>query len=83
MDEFGIQSQVIYPNSIGIGGQNLFNKVKDTSLVLLCVSSTTTPWPRSQEESDGRLLPMPIMPAWSIDECVREASAARRWGTAA
>ena len=26
-----------------------------------------------QEESGNRLLPMPIMPAWDIDDCVREA----------
>ena len=28
MDEFGIDSQVLYPNAIGIGGQNLVNTVQ-------------------------------------------------------
>ena len=32
MDELGIDTQVLYPNAIGIGGQNLFNTVKDPTL---------------------------------------------------
>jgi uncharacterized protein len=73
MDAFGIDSQVIYPNAIGIGGQNLVNTVKDPSLVLLCVQLYNDALAEVQEESNDRLLPMPIMPAWSIDDCVREA----------
>ena len=73
MDEFGIDSQVIYPNAIGIGGQNLVNTVKDPALVLLCVQLYNDALAEVQEESNNRLLPMPIMPAWSIDDCVREA----------
>jgi predicted TIM-barrel fold metal-dependent hydrolase len=73
MDEFGIEFQVIYPNAIGIGGQNLVNTVKDPQLVLLCVQLYNDALAETQEESNNRLLPMPIMPAWSIHECVREA----------
>jgi predicted TIM-barrel fold metal-dependent hydrolase len=73
MDEFGIDSQVIYPNAIGIGGQNLVNTVKDPALVLLCVQLYNDARAEVQEQSNNRLLPMPIMPAWSIEDCVREA----------
>jgi predicted TIM-barrel fold metal-dependent hydrolase len=73
MDEFGIDFQVIYPNAIGLGGQNLVNTVRDHALVLLCVQLYNDALAETQEESNGRLVPMPIMPAWSIDECVREA----------
>ena len=73
MDEFRIDSQVIYPNSIGIGGQNLVNTVKDPELVLLCVQLYNDALAEVQEESNNRLLPMPIMPAWSIKDCVLEA----------
>ncbi len=73
MDAFGIDYQVIYPNAIGIGGQNLVNTVKDPPLVLLCVQLYNDALAEVQEESNNRLLPMPIMPAWSIDDCVHEA----------
>ena len=73
MDELGIDSQVLYPNSIGIGGQNLVNSIDDPSSSGCASSSTTTPWPRCRRSRANRLLPMPIMPAWDIEACVREA----------
>src|SRR4051812_42806385 len=73
MDEFRIDTQVIYPNAIGIGGQNLVNTVKDPALVLLCVQLYNDARAEVQEQSNNRLLPMPIMPAWSIEDCIIEA----------
>jgi len=73
MDDLGIDAQVLYPNSIGIGGQNLSNSIADPTLLLLCVQLYNDARAEVQEESGNRLLPMPIMPAWDIDECVREA----------
>ena len=73
MDEIGIDTQVLYPNSIGIGGQNLYNKVEDPEIVMLCVQLYNDAMAEVQEESGNRLLPMPIMPAWDIDACVSEA----------
>jgi predicted TIM-barrel fold metal-dependent hydrolase len=73
MDELGIDSQVLYPNSIGIGGQNLVNTIKDPPLVLLCLQIYNDAMAEVQAESGNRLLPMPIMPAWDIEACVREA----------
>ncbi len=73
MDALGIDAQVLYPNSIGIGGQNLVNKVRDEVVLRLCVELYNDAMADVQAESGDRLLPMPIMPAWDIDACVREA----------
>ena len=73
MDELGIDAQVLYPNSIGLGGQNLWNSVEDKTLVRLCVEVYNDALAEVQAESGNRLLPMPIMPAWDIAACVREA----------
>ena len=73
MDELGIDAQVLYPNSIGLGGQNLWNSVEDKTLVRLCVGVYNDALAEVQAESGNRLLPMPIMPAWDIAACVREA----------
>ena len=73
MDELGIHAQVLYPNSIGLGGQNLWNSVEDKTLVRLCVEVYNDALAEVQAESGNRLLPMPIMPAWDIQACVEEA----------
>jgi predicted TIM-barrel fold metal-dependent hydrolase len=80
MDEIGIDVQVLYPNAIGIGGQNLFNAVEDKRVVELCVELYNDAMAEIQEESGNRLLPMPIMPAWDIDFCVREAQRCAEMG---
>ncbi|MDZ7675393.1 MAG: amidohydrolase family protein [Acidimicrobiales bacterium] len=74
LDEVGIEAQVLYPNSIGLGGQNLVNTVGDRTLVQLCIELYNDAMADVQEESGGRFIPMPIMPAWDIDGCIREAN---------
>jgi predicted TIM-barrel fold metal-dependent hydrolase len=73
MDESGIWAQVLYPNAIGIGGQTLANEVKDPALRRLCVEIYNDHMAELQEWSENRFLPMPVLPAWSVDECVVEA----------
>ena len=73
MDCLGIDAQVLYPNSIGIGGQHLRKSIDDPKILRLCVQLYNDAMAEVQEESGNRLLPMPIMPAWDIPECVREA----------
>jgi len=73
MDECGVYAQVLYPNAIGIGGQNLANEVSDPLLRRLCVEIYNDSMAELQEWSNHRFLPMPVLPAWSIEECVREA----------
>jgi predicted TIM-barrel fold metal-dependent hydrolase len=73
MDECGIHAQVLFPNSIGLGGQGLSQHVQDDTLRRLCVEIYNDAMAELQEESGNRLLPMPVLPAWSVDQSVREA----------
>jgi uncharacterized protein len=73
MDECGVYAQVLYPNAIGIGGQTLANEVKDPVLRRLCVEIYNDAMAEVQDWSDHRFLPMPVLPSWSVEECVREA----------
>lgn len=72
LDEFGIYAQVLFPNSIGLGGQEL-QTVKDAALRLLCVELWNDDRLELQAQSGNRFLPMPILPAWDVQACVREA----------
>ena len=73
MDECGVYAQVLYPNAIGIGGQTLANEVKDPVLRRLCVEIYNDAMAEVQDWSDHRFLPMPVLPSWSVEECVRAA----------
>jgi len=72
LDESGIHAQVLYPNLIGLGGQGLHG-VEDPVLRRLCIEIYNDAMAELQEESGNRLLPMPVLPAWDVGECVREA----------
>jgi predicted TIM-barrel fold metal-dependent hydrolase len=73
MDQNGFYAQVLYPNAIGIGGQRIANDVSDPVLRRLCVEIYNDSMAELQEWSDNRFLPMPVLPAWSVEESVREA----------
>jgi len=73
MDDSGIWAQICFPNSVGLGGQGLSDVVKDPELRLLCVQIYNDAIAEIQAESNLRLLPMPIMPAWDIAASVIEA----------
>jgi predicted TIM-barrel fold metal-dependent hydrolase len=72
MDACGIHRQVLYPNSIGLGGQGLANAVPDPLLRRLCIEIYNDAAAELQDRSDRRFLPMPVLPVWDIDECVQE-----------
>ena len=72
MDECGIDHQIIFPSTIGLGGQDL-GMVDDEALCQLTVELYNDRMAQIQAESNNRLLPLPLMPAWSIDACVAEA----------
>jgi predicted TIM-barrel fold metal-dependent hydrolase len=72
MDECGIDAQVIFPSTIGLGGQDLA-LVDDEALCRLTVEMYNDRQAEIQAESDNRLLPLPLMPAWDIDTCIAEA----------
>ncbi len=72
LDECGIDAQVIFPSTIGLGGQDL-GVVDDPALCKLVVELYNDQMAAIQAESGDRLLPMPIMPAWDVDTCIAEA----------
>lgn len=73
MDEAGVYAQVIFPNTVGLGGQSLSQAIDDPALRLLCVEIYNDSNAEMQDASNNRLLPMAVLPAWDIDACVREA----------
>lgn len=80
MDQNGFYAQVLYPNAIGIGGQTLANDVHDPALRQLCVELYNDSMAELQEWSKNRFLPMPVLPAWSVEDAVREAQRAAAMG---
>lgn len=80
MDACGIHAQVVFPNNVGLGGQSVAKATTDRSLLNTCIEVYNDWSAEIMEESGGRLLPMAVMPAWDVDDCVREARRAHRLG---
>ncbi|HET6954151.1 MAG TPA: amidohydrolase family protein [Acidimicrobiales bacterium] len=72
LDEVGIDAQIIFPSTIGLGGQDL-GAVGDEALKRVSVEIYNDGMAEIQEESGNRLLPLPLMPAWDVDACIAEA----------
>jgi uncharacterized protein len=72
LDEFGIDAQIIFPSTIGLGGQDL-GGVEDEALKRATIEIYNDAMAEIQEGSSNRLLGMPLMPAWDVDGCVAEA----------
>jgi predicted TIM-barrel fold metal-dependent hydrolase len=72
LDDFGIDAQVIFPSTIGLGGQGL-GQIADQDLCRIAVEIYNDGMAEIQADSGNRLLPMPLMPAWDIDLAISEA----------
>ena len=72
LDECGIDAQIIFPSTIGLGGQDL-GGVDDEDLKRVCIEIYNDGMAEIQADSGERLLPLPLMPAWDVDACVVEA----------
>ena len=72
LDECGIDAQIIFPSTIGLGGQDL-GMAGDPALRRLAIEIYNDAMTEIQADSGNRLLPLPLMPAWDVDACVREA----------
>jgi predicted TIM-barrel fold metal-dependent hydrolase len=72
LDECGIDAQIIFPSTIGLGGQDL-GTAGDPALRRLAIEIYNDAMAEIQADSGNRLLPLPLMPAWDVDACVREA----------
>jgi predicted TIM-barrel fold metal-dependent hydrolase len=73
LDECGIDAQIIFPSTIGLGGQDL-GMVDDLALCQLAIEIYNDGMAEIQADSGDRLLPLPLMPAWDVDACVAEAT---------
>ncbi len=80
MDECGVHAQVLFPSAVGIGGHRLANATAEPLLRRLVVELYNDAMAELMESSGRRFLPLAIMPAWSIDDCVREAERAAGMG---
>jgi predicted TIM-barrel fold metal-dependent hydrolase len=72
LDEIGIDAQIIFPSTIGLGGQDL-GAVADEQLKRVSIEIYNDGMAEIQEQSGNRLLPLPLMPAWDVDTCIAEA----------
>ena len=72
LDECGIDAQIIFPGSLGLGGQGL-GVSKDEALCMQVLQIYNDRNLGVQADTNERLIPLPVMPAWSIDRCVEEA----------
>jgi uncharacterized protein len=73
MDAAGVTTQVAFPNNLGLGGQSVAKASSDHTLLNTCTEIYNDFGAELQERSGNRILPMAVMPAWSVDACVREA----------
>jgi predicted TIM-barrel fold metal-dependent hydrolase len=80
MDAAGVSAQIAFPNNLGLGGQSVAKASSDQSLLNACVEIYNDFGAEVQERSGNRILPMAIMPAWSVEACVREARRAHAMG---
>jgi predicted TIM-barrel fold metal-dependent hydrolase len=71
MDEQGIWAQIVYPNTVGFGGQKFFD-IADETLRRLSVELYNDAMAEIQACSGSRLFPMGIVPWWDVDLAVAE-----------
>ena len=78
MDDMGVSHGIVYPNVAGFGNQN-FLKVDDRALRIACVEIYNDYMAELQEKSEGRILPMALVPWWDIEALSQKSSAAMQW----
>jgi predicted TIM-barrel fold metal-dependent hydrolase len=71
MDATGIWGQIVYPNLAGFGGQ-AFSSVEDLELRNLCATLYNDAMAEIQEQSNGRIMGMGLLPWWDIPATIAE-----------
>jgi len=79
LDELGIHTQILYPNTAGFGAQK-FGEVQDPQLRGLCATLYNDAMVEIQEASGERLLPMALMPWWDVEASIAEVGRAAASG---
>ncbi len=85
MDQSGIYAQILYPNVLGFAGQGkmMSNGERydvDADLRLVSTQIYNDAGAEMQAESNGRLLPMALLPWWDIKLAVAEAQRCHAMG---
>jgi predicted TIM-barrel fold metal-dependent hydrolase len=78
MDEQGIYAQVVYPNVLGFSGQSAMKT--DAELRLMAMQIFNDAMGDLQKESGDRILPMPMLPWWDVEQSVKEVERCLKWG---
>jgi predicted TIM-barrel fold metal-dependent hydrolase len=71
MDTHGLTLQILYPNILGFAG-NAIMRLEDPELRNFCVTAYNDAIAALQQEGEGRLFPMFLLPFWDIELSVRE-----------
>src|SRR5579862_597142 len=79
MDELGIWAQILYPNTVGFGGQR-FMECKDEKLREMTVTIFNDAMAEIQAESGNRLFPMGLLPWWDLDASLKEIGRIQKLG---
>lgn len=86
MGECGIHAQILYPNVLGFGGQGKMGaggeiaRMVDEDLRLVSTQIYNDAGAEMQAQSNGRLMPMALLPWWDIKLAVREAERCHAMG---
>jgi predicted TIM-barrel fold metal-dependent hydrolase len=80
MDSYGCGSQIVYPNVIGFGAQQLMRMSSDMSLRQWHVEAYNDALIDMQTQGNGRLLPQAVLPLWDIDASLKELARVRKLG---
>ncbi|MFE6822194.1 amidohydrolase family protein [Streptomyces sp. NPDC057690] len=79
MDEYGVHTQVLYPNVAGFGGGR-FSDPKDAELNLLLIRAYNDWLTDYASAAPDRLIPVMGIPFWDIDLCIAEMARCRAAG---
>ena len=71
MDEFGLHTQILYPNVLGFAGNNMM-KITDAELRNFCITGYNDGIADLQRAGRGRLYPQALVPFWDIELAVKE-----------
>jgi len=71
MDEFGLHTQILYPNVLGFAGNQMM-KIEDIELRNFCITGYNDAMGDLQRAGRGRLYPQALLPFWDIDLVVKE-----------
>jgi predicted TIM-barrel fold metal-dependent hydrolase len=81
MDQQGIWAHIVYPNTIGFGGQQL-GQIGDPELRNLTATLFNDASAEMQARSGNRLFPIAVIPWWDVDVAVKEIERVKRLGLA-